>query len=455
MTVSKPSSNNITAQISKDGNLLYADPALRRLHLKAGGIDGGKVAIPSIAAIAMLTHKLNIPLSRMIKVADQNLDIQLWVDSSIEDDIVRLSILEWNQQHIGQENEPLGINIGDPKQSENNIYFLCDLENRITSFQASEEYVAAFSDLIGENIFDIIGSDDASVKKIKDAFNNQQTLDHHLIKMAGGEEIYQFSALPRYDDNDQYTGYECYMGALHAEISDTPASMQKRISTIENGLIGGQLAPAIRQPLGRIIANAETIGSKVDGPIRENYASYARDIANAARHLLELVDDLGDLEILDHEDFKTAKDDIELNDISKRLSGLLTLKAADKSIEIIVENSDGPIKAVGEFRRVLQIGVNLITNAIRYSPKDTKVYINIGYDADCAFLSVKDQGPGIEEAMQDSIFAKFERLGRTGDGGSGLGLYISRRLAHAMDGDLIVQSQLDMGSCFTLYLPKV
>ena len=64
-----------------------------------------------------------------------------------------------------------------------------------------------------------------------------------------------------------------------------------------------------------------------------------------------------------------------------------------------------------------------------------------------------DQGPGLSEAEQRMIFEKFERLGRSGDGGSGLGLYISRRLARAMGGDLTVDSAPGQGARFILDLP--
>ena len=70
-----------------------------------------------------------------------------------------------------------------------------------------------------------------------------------------------------------------------------------------------------------------------------------------------------------------------------------------------------------------------------------------------AGVRVIDQGPGIAAEQQSAIFEKFERLGRSGDGGSGLGLYISRRLARAMGGDLKVKSTAGEGATFTLTLP--
>jgi signal transduction histidine kinase len=66
---------------------------------------------------------------------------------------------------------------------------------------------------------------------------------------------------------------------------------------------------------------------------------------------------------------------------------------------------------------------------------------------------VNDQGQGINAEDRERVFEKFERLGLTGDGGSGLGLYISRRLARAMGGELLVRNAQGGGACFELRLP--
>lgn len=102
---------------------------------------------------------------------------------------------------------------------------------------------------------------------------------------------------------------------------------------------------------------------------------------------------------------------------------------------------------------MLQILLNLVGNAIRYSPQDSQVWIRLDRIGDRAMITVADQGHGIEMAQQTKVFEKFERLGRSGDGGSGLGLYISRRIARAMDGDLTVESAPGLGARFTLSVP--
>lgn len=442
----------ITAQISADGKLLYADPALRRLHIRAGGQDGGAVAIPSLANIAKLTHKLQIPLSRMVQIADEDFDIELWIDSKISDNIVTLSILGWNEKHIVEAYEPVGVSIKS-NPFDDDILFLTDIDANIISFQAGEKNVAAFGKFIGESMFNILSIEQSAKDALRDDLVALETIENLIVKIVDWQDAYEFSAIPRYDDSDQYLGYECYIGLINNEFRNSSITTPKN-DIIYQGLMASQLAPAIRQPLGRIIANADTIGSKLHGPIRENYANYAKDIASAARHLIEIVDDLGDLEAIERPGFEIAKDEIELGDIASRLAGLLALKASEKSIDIEVAKSNNSVHAIGEFRRVLQIGLNLLTNAVRYSPANSNIMIIYGLVGDGVYLSVKDEGLGIDESQHHKIFEKFERLGQTTDGGSGLGLYISRRLALAMGGDLILESSSNAGSCFTLLLPK-
>ena len=127
--------------------------------------------------------------------------------------------------------------------------------------------------------------------------------------------------------------------------------------------------------------------------------------------------------------------------------------AADRDVRIDRPAEGETLMASGEFRRVLQILVNLIGNALRYSPPGGMIWIRCEREGDLAAVIVADQGKGIDPADHARIFDKFERVDPTESGGTGLGLYIARRLARAMDGDLTVDSAPGQGARFTLSLP--
>jgi signal transduction histidine kinase len=102
---------------------------------------------------------------------------------------------------------------------------------------------------------------------------------------------------------------------------------------------------------------------------------------------------------------------------------------------------------------VLQVLLNLVGNALRSAGADTTVRLEVARRGERVTVSVNDEGPGLAPAQRAKVFEKFERLGRSGDGGSGLGLYISRRLARAMGGELTVDDAPGGGARFTLELP--
>ena len=433
----------VMGELSREGNLLSADRPLAELHLRAGGIEGGVVACPALFSLGQIVSTLQMRLARAVTVSDGRDNLELWVEAEPIDESVRLTILNWRTRV-----QPTGLTVSDETAANSDPQLYFDHALRLVGSRG------AIGELVSTQDF---GSDARQLfvrmlgdahAEILDDLTRFCTFEKKRLLLSDGRSL-DVSGFPVNSIDGQPSGYVCQ---LHV-CPEAPAYETAPTGT-SGALFGKNLAPALRQPLNRIIANAETIGGELLGPIRENYATYARDIANAARHLAALVDDLGDLEAVERADFSTAKDNIELGDVARRVAGLLALKAADHSINFVVPDERTRVQATAEFRRVLQIMLNLGTNAIRYSPDGSIVTITAEAHADFATLRVCDQGTGIKAEDSERVFEKFERLGRTGDGGSGLGLYISRRLARAMGGDLTVSAADGGGAAFTLRLPR-
>jgi signal transduction histidine kinase len=102
---------------------------------------------------------------------------------------------------------------------------------------------------------------------------------------------------------------------------------------------------------------------------------------------------------------------------------------------------------------VIQILVNLIVNAIRYSPENGTVRLSFAKTPGTASVTIADEGPGIGAGDEQRIFERFERA-HGKEGGTGLGLAISRRLARSMGGDVTLDSAPGDGARFTLTLPS-
>jgi signal transduction histidine kinase len=202
----------------------------------------------------------------------------------------------------------------------------------------------------------------------------------------------------------------------------------------------------LRQPLDVIVTEAERISDRTEGPLRSDYAAYASDIAGAARHLLDVLRSMGQ----DAAEPDASNEPIDLAALGAEAAGLVQPQAAEAGVTLELEGAT-TLPAVGQPRAVTQILVNLIGNAVRYSPRGSVVRIEAEAGAN-ASISVTDNGPGVATEDQKRIFERFEQVSSQG-AGAGLGLTISRRLARSMGGDISLTSTPGAGARFTLTLP--
>ncbi|WP_379550554.1 sensor histidine kinase [Qipengyuania sp. DGS5-3] len=276
-------------------------------------------------------------------------------------------------------------------------------------------------------------------------------LDGAQLTVEGSDRVWSTHIEPLGHPDPGSTGF-----ALHLLSDTAPALHDHAAGTAASDsapALGKDLSPALRDPINRIIANAETIRTKLAGPLAKEYTDYAADIASAGQHLLALIDDLSDLDAVEAEDFDIAREVIDLAEVARQSCNILNGRAKEKGITLVPPAKGEAEYGIGEFRRVLQILINLVNNAIRYSPEGSQVWVRLDDLGEQAMITVADQGHGLDSEQQAKVFEKFERLGRSGDGGSGLGLYISRKIARAMDGDLTIESAKGQGARFTLSVP--
>lgn len=299
-------------------------------------------------------------------------------------------------------------------------------------------------------------------------------LDGALCRFAGSQRNWRVRLIPLGADVQNPAGFELLLVAEDALTDSAEAADDTACEASPARLVGTALTPVLRLPVARIIANAETIRARLAGPLRDEYSEYAGTIASAGQHLAAMLDDLADLEVVETSGFSTVAEPVDLADAAVRAAGILGVRAQKRETALVVEGERGDAIAVAEYRRVLQILINLIGNAIAYAPAASTVTITVrGASLSEAVgpqgmpgegrvvVTVADEGPGVTPDQATRIFDKFERLGRdtdggkggAKDGGSGLGLYISRRLAEAMAGTLAVEAAPGGGALFRLDLP--
>ncbi len=446
----------IRGRVDQSGALVSADAPLLRLQQRAGAGLGKPLALPHLARLVALSQRLLHDISRPLYAADDHSDIHALVRITPDADGASIEISDWRAHAVTPPHMPP---VADEATLGDGWAWECDPQLRLVALGAAgnaPDVPAGWEGRSLSELFELQPDADGRFPVLR-ALARQSRFDGQIVRAADATMTLSGEAL--FDAAGRFTGFRGFAAVTDVAPSAVPKAAAAFADPAFGSLplsdpkFGRRIDGALRGPLSRIIATAETISGQFDGPIRADYARYAGDIAHAGRHLLGLVDDLADLQNIERPGFKAARDDIDLGDLARRAVGLLGMKAEEKGIRISAPSTDDRMPATGEFRRVLQVLLNLLGNAIRYSPNDSQIWIRVDRDGDRAMVTVADQGQGIDAEQQAKVFEKFERLGRTDSGGSGLGLYIARRLARAMDGDLTVDSAPGQGARFTLSLP--
>jgi anti-sigma regulatory factor (Ser/Thr protein kinase) len=444
-----------------DDQLVSADDLFAAMQLRCGGEIPGVIAAPELLEVVRKARRFVLKLSRGFsanlgdEVAKGWVDVEPRADGDAGCDIVLRS---WQvstappEDNAAIEGRKLVIQ-----------RHLAELTAELDADQSVRDASGSATDVLAtvKAMTDGKGQPWTSFVTIEGDSHRQplhwRLLDGARVRLGGSERHWRASLVPREVRGGEPSGFELCLAADEPLPAPPPAvapTTGLHQATAEQRVVGQELAPVLRQPIARIIANAETIRTRLAGPLSEEYSGYAADIAAAGQHLLALLDDLSDLEVVEAEDFSTAPDRIDLADVARRAAGILGVRAREQDIAIDAPKLGETLPAIAEFRRALQILLNLLGNAIRYSPPGSQVWLRLEGEGARARVIVADQGPGLSDDQQARIFEKFERLGRSGeDGGSGLGLYISQRLARSMGGDLTVESAPGQGARFVLDLP--
>ena len=451
----------ILARAQSDGEdrLLSAEEPLAGLHLRCGGELPGTIAVPALLETVRKARRFGLKLARPIHATDGTEAITAWVEVE-PDGAGGCAIILRNWQSV-----PLPPEDAEAAQRRRvaidrtlaELSAQLDSRQTVLAVEADSpdlaQLAAAMRDGLGRPWTDFIAIDGDSHRQPL----HWRLLDGAGLTVPGSPRHWRASLVPQQVPGQEPAGFELLLTAdtpLPAPSPEPESPSERSAAVTGQGLVGRDLAPVLRQPIARIIANAETIRTRMAGPLAEEYSAYAADIAAAGQHLLALIDDMTDLEVIEAEDFIAAPDPVDLADVARRAAGILGVRARERGVLIDAPRAGESLPAIAEFRRALQVLLNVLGNAIRYSPANSQVWVRLESEGRRARVIIADQGPGLSPEQQARVFEKFERLGRdNADGGSGLGLYISRRLARAMGGDLTVESAPGQGARFILDLP--
>lgn len=213
----------------------------------------------------------------------------------------------------------------------------------------------------------------------------------------------------------------------------------------------------LRTPLNAIIGFSEIMENAIFGPLgAPKYQEYATDIRSSGRYLLDVINDILDMSKIEAGRFNLEFDQCNIEDIINDSLRIVSPRAAEENIEIVVQIND-QVRFDGDSRALKQVLLNLLTNAVKFTPKDGRVTVATSVtDDDQLRTEITDTGIGISPEDITKLGRPFEQVANQfskSHGGSGLGLAISRSLIELHGGVLLIESRQNHGTTVSFSLP--
>ena len=241
---------------------------------------------------------------------------------------------------------------------------------------------------------------------------------------------------------------------LFREIQDK--SRQLEIANQHKSEFLANMSHELRTPLNAIIGFSEVLLERMFGELNEKQDDYLKDIFSSGKHLLSLINDILDLSKIEAGRMVL---DVENFDVPAALGNAMTLvreRAQRHGITLGLDVAAEVGEMRADERKFKQILVNLLTNAVKFTPDDGKVDVRARLTDGVLEVAVRDTGIGIAPQDQAAVFEEFRQVGRhytNKQEGTGLGLALTQRFIELHGGTIRLESELGKGSVFTFTLP--
>ena len=213
----------------------------------------------------------------------------------------------------------------------------------------------------------------------------------------------------------------------------------------------------LRTPLNAIGGYAQLIELGVRGPVTDAQRADLERIQKSKNHLDRLVSDVLSFAKLGAGRIELRCEPISVKNVIGSVVDMIRPQLAEKRLKLVSHPVPPDLRMTADIDKTLQVLLNLLSNALKFTPADGTIEINVRDEGARVVIDVRDTGIGVPPDELDRIFEPFAQAKRSlvaSEAGVGLGLAISRQLARAMNGDLTVKSVVGEGSTFTLTLPK-
>ncbi len=246
------------------------------------------------------------------------------------------------------------------------------------------------------------------------------------------------------------------IGSLNTALQIAEAARaQAEAANLAKSRFLATMSHELRTPLNAVMGFADIMRNRLFGPLPERYAEYSQLIHESGAHLLDLINDVLDLSKIEAERYRLERERFDAREAIESVVKLMRTQAREAGVDLVTRTPERSLAVEADKRALKQIALNLLGNALKFTPAGGEVRITLDEVEGCLELVVSDTGIGI--APED-----LERLGRpyeqAGDAdtralGAGLGLSLVRAFAGLHEGTMSLESTLGEGTAVTVRLP--
>ena len=253
---------------------------------------------------------------------------------------------------------------------------------------------------------------------------------------------------------------------INATLRDTRAQRAREIALEQARVSADQqnagksrflanMSHELRTPLNAIMGFSDIMRQRLFGPMSDRYAEYADLIHESGSHLLELINDVLDMSKIEAERFELAREDFDARDAITAVLRLMRGQADRAGIQLRGILPAGSLDCEADRRAIKQIAMNLLSNALKFTPKGGSVTLTVQAVGPILELVVTDTGVGISSGDLERLGKPYEQAGdaEQKQGGSGLGLSLVRAFAKLHGGDMTLESVVGEGTTVTVRMP--
>jgi two-component system, cell cycle sensor histidine kinase DivJ len=240
-----------------------------------------------------------------------------------------------------------------------------------------------------------------------------------------------------------------------ARIQAEDARARAEANALAKSRFLANMSHELRTPLNAIMGFSDIMRQRMFGSLADKYGEYADLIHESGRHLLDLINDVLDMSKIESANYQLARETFDARDAVNAALRLTRLQADDAGVILRGMLPPEPLMVDADRRALKQIVLNLVSNALKFTPAEGAVTVTLSPDGNVMELVVSDTGLGIAEEDLVRLGQPFEQAGSEADRarGTGLGLSLVKALASLHGGEMTIKSRLGEGSIVTVRLP--